>query len=229
MTIDTNKEFRDAFSHRLSQLLERSGFEDSSGRQVQLATLFGVSAPTIHKWLAGSSLPEPSRWPLICETLHCTLDELFLGVTLPTSLAGYFEMRILDGVKDCKLVTRRILVESSDRRAQFQNHLLYYVTDNMMEPFVMMGDAVLVDPNNTDPEKSDVMLIAICNHLIVRRVQAMFNGEIMLITDNSRYESELLPKTVPCHDENATGETLPEACPVPRIIGAVVGRALFNR
>ena len=231
MSNDTNKDFRDAFALRFSELLVRGGYPELSGRQAQLANLFGVSAPTMHKWLAGDSLPEPARWSMICSTLKCSLDELFFGhsaasVSVPD---GYCEMRILDGVEHCKLVTRRVMFECTERRMPFRDHLIYRVTDNMMEPFVMQGDAVLVDTNQTDPEKCDVMLIAICNHLIVRRVQARVNGDILLITENSRYESELLPKTVPCHWPDNTGERNPEKCPVPRIIGAVVGRTLLNR
>lgn len=226
---DTTKEFRDAFAARFSELLGKAGFPDVSGRQAQLAALFDVSAATVHKWLSGDSLPESIRWSLICNTLRCSLDELFFGRTSAAVPDGYCEMRLLDGVEHCKLITRQVLFECTERRMPFRDHLIYRVTDNMMEPFVMQGDAVLVDTNQTDPEKCDVMLIAICNHLIVRRVQARVNGDILLITENSRYESELLPKTVPCHWPDNTGEHNPEKCPVPRIIGAVVGRTLLNR
>lgn len=227
MTEMSNQTFRAAFAQRLAYLMKRVGMSTEPGHMQQTATHFSVAVNTLKKWLNGDTIPEPHRWRMICGLLNCSLDDLFFGGDgwLHTPV-GFGELAIIDGIANGKMHTRRVLVEIGDHPLPLQKHVLYQVTDNVMEPFVMSGDMVVVDTSITSPDACSMMLISVCNHLIVRRIQVRLSGEIVLIPENPKYQTETLPNQCGKHAKPPTERELARA---PLMIGAVVGRLLFNR
>ena len=193
-----------------------------SGQISKIAAHFCVSAPTLQKWLKGTSIPEPHRWRDLCTMLQCSLDDLFLGDSSQTPV-GYIEMKIIDGIRNGKLKSRRIMIQTGDQCGLLQGYFLYRVTDDQMDPFVRPGDMVIINPGKNNPEASTMMLFGLSNHFLIRRIQVMVSGEIILIPDNSKYNNEVLLSSSVRHDE------LKDAAAVsPYAIGSVVGRILFN-
>lgn len=224
-----NQEFRSVFSANLIALLKKNGLIVGKTPLTEIAGALDMRVTTLQKWLRAESLPEPHRWRGLCDFFKCTLDELFLGTDVSTrSFPGYSEVKILDGVKNGALISRRILIEHGDRRSTFRNHFLFCVTENCMEPLLIPGDYVIIDPRRNKPDTSSIMLIHVCDRLMIRRIQMRVSGEISLIPENPKYQVESLPDLVQCHNLceplSANAEL---RC--PEIIGSVVGRVLINR
>lgn len=226
---DSNQLFRDAFARRFALLLAKAGISGKGfGRTAQVAANFSVSTATAQKWLSGKSLPEPHRWPEICTFLNCSLDELFFGDQPPFPKHkpdGYLEMKVIAGVEGQTLITRQILVEGLDNNFSFPNHFWFHVNDNTMEPFVMSGDWVLVNPDHQIPEGSSVMLLCVEEHFFIRRVQLRMGGEVVLIPENKKYEAEIVTSIAALGWDGPVSST----GPTPRFVGEVVGRLLVNR
>lgn len=222
-----NQIFRTAFAERFGRLLENIGISGKgAGRITEVASRFNVSEATAHKWLSAKAIPEPHRWKDICDLLNCSLDELFFGVSPFLACAvpnGYIELKIIDGIHETQMITRRVLIEAGTKGFEFDGHYLFKVNDNAMEPFVMMGDWVVVNNKPAIPINSGISLLCIGSRFYIRRVQVRLGGDIVLIPENKRYESEVV--TSMAHI-NCSGFVDPT---VPRFIGEVVGRLLVHR
>lgn len=52
--------------------------------QVSLATVLGVSQPTIAAWESGAGCPRADKLPEIADALNCTIDALYGREVFPT-------------------------------------------------------------------------------------------------------------------------------------------------
>ena len=212
--------FREAFARRLSRALDQMGApKHGSGRVEFLAELAGVSMASAQKWLSAHTLPELHRLDDLCFKMGCSIVELFSDEASPIKTARglpfLYELTFIEGVdEDGKLLQRKILVESDDRRSPYRGLSFFRVSDSLMEPFLMSGDLAVLNLEMIDPEANSIMLIKYGAHLMVRRVQVTLQGDTLLIPENSKYSSETVP---PGHD----GKSI-------EFVGAVVGRVLFG-
>jgi SOS-response transcriptional repressor LexA len=69
------------FAERLNMALDLAGIpQKGKGRQIQLASLFGVSQESARKWLEGASFPDTKRIPEIARKLNINAQWLLSGV-----------------------------------------------------------------------------------------------------------------------------------------------------
>lgn len=227
----TQDDFRRDFSQRFNQHLSRLGLpETGAGRVTEAAKLFEVSITTAQKWLSGAALPEPGRWPEICEVLKCSIEDLLFNPEQRSHVIplGFTEVMIIDLI-DGEKHERRILIEDKKGGPDLflSEHLIIHgIYDNCMEPYAMSGDYIVCDRNNRNLRMNSVMLLRFNNETIVRRIQNLLDGRIVLICENSRYQ----PETVDA-DRFIDSSNIASISDLSKIeiIGTVVGRLLINR
>lgn len=211
------------FAARLNALLDSAGAPSTGfGRSKHLAGLVEVGVSTAGKWLVGSSIPEIERLLQLCRIFNCTLNDLFgQSVQPPVAPAepppnggSHVVGPILAELAphNGREPTLAIFREAADITKGIDIYL-HKIDSNVMEPFVIAGDWVALQP--VSEVFSDGVYV-FCNgpRVYVRRVQPQASGGFRLLTENHRYQ----PETV---DLSTNSEV--------RVVGRVVARILIGR
>lgn len=61
-----------------------------------------------------------------------------------------------------------------------------------MEPTLRDGDVLMVDTSVTEVQSSRIYVLDVDGALLVKRIQRMLNGSYRVISDNARYEAEVI-------------------------------------
>jgi phage repressor protein C with HTH and peptisase S24 domain len=83
-----------------------------------------------------------------------------------------------------------------------------------MEPTLRDGDVLMVDTSVTEVQSSRIYVLDVDGALLVKRIQRMLNGSYRVISDNPRYEAEVIE---------------PSARAPLRIVGEVVWQSGLSR
>lgn len=221
--------FRKLFSHNLGVALDRAGVKASGfGRVKEVGLKFGVSTTSAQKWLTGSALPEMQKLPEICETLCCSLNDLFYGFDRTIATA--------DSTAPDPKTTIRVLTNTNERAAHVSKEMFsqfwwragltaFQVDDDMMEPFVIEREYVFFEQITPAEHLNGVYVLLHNGTYMVRRIQETLNQSILVICENKRFT----PQDVPLDRVRINGPELAlvEANFVT-IVGRVVGRMLMR-
>lgn len=78
----------------------------------------------------------------------------------------------------------------SDLRAEAPNLALITADGDSMEPTIRNGDLLLVDLGQTRVKKDSIYILRLDDLLIAKRLQWMFDGSLMIRSDNSAYADQ---------------------------------------
>jgi phage repressor protein C with HTH and peptisase S24 domain len=166
--------------------------EPSRDRVVALAGAAGVSV----SWLAQGEGPEPSLSVLGAhgrETPRLTSSDGPSFLVLPkiavAAAAGA-------GRPQPESATNFIGFRHDWLKANFgldpQDILLETVVGDSMEPHIHNGDILLVNSTDLTFRNFGIYVIIVRDERLVKRVQRKFDGSLILISDNAKYQPEII-------------------------------------
>ena len=135
---------------------------------------------TLHRYRAGRELPSSALVSLARAT-GVRLEWLATGegpmqgehpvVTAPAAPPGYVLLPLVEA----------------------QNLALLTASGDSMDPTIRDGDLLLVDISARRIEGSRIYVLAIGGALMVKRIQLRLDGSVVVKSDNTIYESEVVP------------------------------------
>jgi len=164
--------------------------EPSRDRLVALAGAAGVTV----SWLAQGEGPEPSLVALTArghDTSHLVTSDgppfLVLPKIAVSAAAGA-------GRQSAASETNFIGFRHDWLKTSFglepQDILLETVVGDSMEPHIHNGDILLVNATDQTFRNFGIYVITVRDERLVKRVQRKFDGSLILISDNGRYQPE---------------------------------------
>lgn len=210
----------------------------SAGGPGEVAKRAGVPLSTLGGYLAGGEMKLSSAMA-IAEAAGVRLDWLALGIepmsgservagrdegsgcalvlSPGTVLIDRHEARAAAGntgaLTDTGVIDRVVFSESWVRtvlRRKPQNLAILEAAGDSMEPTIRDGDVIMIDVAVEDLVSGRIYVVELAGELLVKRIQRRVNGNLLVLSDNSRYPPEEVPAEA--------GKRL-------RIIGEVVWRA----
>jgi phage repressor protein C with HTH and peptisase S24 domain len=165
--------------------------EPSRDRLVALAGTAGVSVA----WLAQGEGPEPDLGRLDARTLGPDLSrsdkaQFHLLPKVAEAVAAGSGQQTANGA------TEFIGFRHDWLRATFSREpehiILETAIGDSMEPQIGNGDLLLVDTTDQTVRNFGVYVIELGAERLVKRVQRKFDGSLILISDNTRYQPEMI-------------------------------------
>jgi phage repressor protein C with HTH and peptisase S24 domain len=192
---------------RIAELVKNAGGPSAAARIV------GMSREQVSKWAAGDARPPLFAIAMLCDAADTSLDWIVFGPPFQPSLAAKSgvparggdvvrvplynvlasagpgarteAVKILERLPFSKALLDQIGVRESDV------HFIRARGDSM-EPTIEDGAIVLIDTSNGRISVDGIYAIAMGDDVRIKRIGRGFDGKIVLISDNERYESETL-------------------------------------
>lgn len=133
-----------------------------------------------------------SRLPVPTDALE--LDFVMVPRYDVRASAGYGAIINSEQVVDYLAFKREWVV--NDLRAEAPNLALITADGDSMEPTIRNGDLLLVDLSQTRVKKDSVYILRLDDLLIAKRLQWMFDGSLMVRSDNPAYTDQVVTKDV---------------------------------
>ncbi len=203
----------------------------------RLARATGVSPSAFRKWLKGEAEPSRDRLVALAGTAGVSLAWLAQGEGPEPDLVGLdarargpdgpgsdrAQFHLLPKVAEAAAAgsgqqhvdgaTEFMGFRHDWLRATFNREprdiILETAIGDSMEPQIGNGDLLLVDTTDQTFRTFGVYVIELRDERLVKRVQPRFDGSLILISDNTRYQAETIP---------------PEIATDVRVIGRVIWR-----
>lgn len=184
-------------TERLRMVVQRSG-----GTK-QVAARAGIALSTLGAYLAGGEMKLTTAMQL-CEACDVSMAWL-VGDESPAGLEGggdptsrYVPVRCLQpegtpGAMLDHLMFSSVWLRSQLNRAP-EDLLAFEVQGKAMEPTVNQGDLLLVDTSASTIASLDMHVIDIGGELLVRRLERVLDGGIIIRTDNDRFPPQVISK-----------------------------------
>lgn len=188
------------------EVLERLKKANKARTNKELAEILGFSSSNISTWLQRNTIP----YKEICETSIST------GVSSKWLLTGegeakegvaeYInvpEYRIEASAGHGSLVedetpSQYIAIKKSSLAASgvnTSNLIIMYARGDSMEPTIYSGDPLFVDRNATSiAPDGGIYIFNYGTDVFVKRLQMTFTGDVLVISDNTKYPSQTIPK-----------------------------------
>jgi phage repressor protein C with HTH and peptisase S24 domain len=183
--------------------------EPSRDRLVALATTAGVSVA----WLAQGEGPEPDLVSLDARAHSPNLSGadkaqfLLLPKVAAVAVAAGSGQQPVDGATEFIGFRHDWLRTTFNRRAE--DVILETAVGDSMAPQIGNGDLLLVDTTDQTVRNFGIYVLEVRDERLVKRVQRKFDGSLILISDNNRYQPE---------------EIAPDAAREIRVVGRVIWR-----
>jgi phage repressor protein C with HTH and peptisase S24 domain len=187
----------------------------------RLAKATGVSPSAFRKWLKGEAEPSRDRLVALAGAAGVTVSWLAQGEGPEPSLVvlgarGEEAAYLVNSDGPSFLVLPKLAVsaaagagrQSSQSATNFigfrhdwlqasfglepQDILLETVVGDSMEPNIHSGDILLVNATDQTFRNFGIYVITVRDERLVKRVQRKFDGSLILISDNQRYQPEII-------------------------------------
>jgi phage repressor protein C with HTH and peptisase S24 domain len=191
----------------------------------RLARATGVSPSAFRKWLKGEAEPSRDRLVALAGTAGVSVAWLAQGegpepdlVSLdararsPDLAAGAERSQFHLLPKTAKAAAAGSGEHTSDGATEFigfrhdwlratfnrepDDVILETAIGDSMEPLIGNGDLLLVDTTDQSVRNFGVYVIELRTERLVKRVQRKFDGSLILISDNTRYQPEVITPDV---------------------------------
>jgi phage repressor protein C with HTH and peptisase S24 domain len=182
--------------------------EPSRDRLVALANTAGVSVA----WLAQGEGPEPDLVSLDARAHSPNLSgadkaQFLLLPKVAVAAAAGAGQQPVDGATEFIGFRHDWLRATFNRKAE--DVMLETAVGDSMAPLIGNGDLLLVDTTDQTVRNFGVYVLEVRDERLVKRVQRKFDGSLILISDNTRYQPE---------------EIAPHLAREVRIVGRVIWR-----
>ncbi|MHB8544077.1 MAG: LexA family protein [Leptospirales bacterium] len=194
-----NENFKESFSFRLRKALAQTGIS-GHGSQTWLADIMGVSQSSARKWVMGQTLPEIEKVVLLADKLQVRLEWLISGRGCMTK----------DEMKEEQIVWVPVIswedipewLNSSMRKDVVKTDEVPFsekvgsdtfavvMQGTSMEPDIMDGDVVVVDPGHPWHHQ-DYVLASAGDHTETIRKVILEGGKPVLTLSNPKYPSQV--------------------------------------
>lgn len=199
----------DTFRENFNIALDTAGFPALHyGRQVEVASRFGISTSAARKWVMGECIPDWANLILIADTLGVSVDsllgrgtsnELTSMVSIPIGVVDQQSSVNSEWIKQKSNVQFEADWLESGMRLKHNNLQLMVVTGDSMSPTLDGNDIVFVDTesvkNLDEFEDNAIYLFKHKGRPLLRRVQVNFDETFGLNCDNAKFPSSVVPKT----------------------------------
>ena len=219
---DAKARFKLEFARRFNQFLTAAGApRTGKGRIEFVVNMFHEAPTTSQKWLTGSTIPEPHKWPFIAEQLGRSLDD-FLGKSSGVrSSPAKITMKLNNVVKLPQSGDATVWLEknfASQYGVTQNNADLIQVSGDAMSPVLNDGDYVIIDNSVTEIDDNAIYVLKHGKSTLIRRIQVMVRSNTLaLMCENNRYAKEELNQS----EITFSGLSSPEGL---QLIGKVVAR-----
>ena len=184
-------------------------------KQKELAEILKVSLPTMNHYESGKRAPSSELLSQIAKTLGCDPGWLLTGEgqaeknevlpnePIPSSLLNDFVLlpryNIESSVAGGSVIHSEQIVDhlafklswvSKEIGTDPNNLLLIHSVGDSMEPTLCSGDLLLVDRNKARMKGDGIYLINFDNGLIVKRLEWMMDGTVVIRGDNTSVSRE---------------------------------------
>lgn len=191
------------FSTALNEILDRRGLPSMNhGRVDAFAALMGNRpSSTVHRWIAGRSVPSIDTLLEMAQVLDCSLDELFGRSIEPSRIpvvnATYFSDSLTANIQ-----VPQVLIDRRNRVGPFG---ILRVSGNEMDGLLSNNDWAIFDMGQTEICSSCCYVLEVAGKMIVRRLRVSMSQRIEVLCDNTFYPPETLERSqfVP-YDEKQT-------------------------
>jgi phage repressor protein C with HTH and peptisase S24 domain len=202
---------KSAFVERLKTILRHWPSAD------RLARAAGVSPSAFRKWLRGEAEPSRERLVALARATGVGIAWLAGGEGAEPAFEPAADDRRRTGGRESteeadrnQFVTLPAPPGSADSEAarafialrqdwvrtvlgvEPSQLLLETMADEAMSPTIRDGNALLIDTTDRTMRNSGIYLMEIDGHRLVRRVQRKHDGSLVLISDNSAYQPDLV-------------------------------------
>jgi phage repressor protein C with HTH and peptisase S24 domain len=180
--------------------------EPSRDRLVALAGTAGVSVA----WLAQGEGPEPDLVSLDARARSpdgpgSERAQFLLLPKVPEAAAAGSGHQTVNGATEFIGFRHDWLRGAFSREPE--DIILETAIGDSMEPHIGNGDVLLVDTTDRTVRNFGIYVIEVRAERLVKRVQRKFDGSLILISDNTRYQAETIAPDI-----------APEVCVVGRVI-----------
>lgn len=198
----------DGFEERISVLADQAGSASA------LARMAGVSESVVRKWRGGTS--EPSRPNLIALARATDVSLAWLvagegpmhlskqdvrstqsgGIEEEFALIPGYNIQVAAGqgaFPDQEQPTRKLAFRHKWLRYKGLNEkdlVLVFAKGDSMEPTISDNNTLMIDTSQRDLMDGSIYVIRTNSHLIVKRVQTLWNKGILLLSDNKEYKEQ---------------------------------------
>ena len=99
-------------------------------------------------------------------------------------------------VVESEQVLERLAFVKQWVNAHHQPSDLFLITaqGHSMVPTIYEGDILLVDKSRKRPSDDGIYILSVDHELIAKRLQRMFDGSVMIVSDNKAYTEQLVPQ-----------------------------------
>jgi phage repressor protein C with HTH and peptisase S24 domain len=164
----------------------RAGRELPSSALVSLARATGVRL----EWLATGEGPMQGENPVVTAPKPPP-GYVFLPLVEARAAAGNHGGLSSDNIVDFIAFSEGYVRQTLHRNPQ--NLALLTASGDSMDPTIRDGDLLLVDTSARRIEGSRIYVLAIGGALMVKRIQLRLDGSVVVKSDNTIYESEVVP------------------------------------
>jgi phage repressor protein C with HTH and peptisase S24 domain len=184
-------------------------------KQKELANILNVSLPTMNHYESGKRAPNSELLSQIAKTLDCDpgwlltgegqaeKKEVLLSDPIPSSTLNDFVLvpryNIESSVSGGSVIHSEQIVDhlafkkswiNKELGTDPKNLLLIYSIGDSMEPTFRSGDLLLVDRNKAQMKGDGIYLINFDDGLIVKRLEWMMDGTVVIRGDNTSVSRE---------------------------------------
>ena len=184
-------------------------------KQKELANILNISLPTMNHYESGKRAPNSELLSQIAKTLGCDpgwlltgegqaeKKEVLLNEPIPSSSLNDFVLvpryNIESSASGGSVINSEQLVDhlafkkswvSKELGTDPKNLLLIYSIGDSMEPTFSSGDLLLVDRNKARMKGDGIYLINFDDGLIVKRLEWMMDGTMVIRGDNTSVSRE---------------------------------------
>ncbi len=202
---ENNSEALKSLSERIRKCAEMVGSGDN------LAKKAGIPRRTLETYLAGKSEPKALRLAAIIEASGVSAIWLLTGKgpVMPGSttasaedmndefalIPGYnIEVAAGEGVFPSEeKQTRKLAFRHRWLRYRGlspENLVLVFARGDSMEPTISNNNTLMIDTTQRDLNDGQIYVIRTDGHLIVKRIQKLWNKGILLLSDNKEYKEQ---------------------------------------
>ena len=165
----------------------RAGRELPSSALVSLARATGVRL----EWLATGEGPMLQCDIQVSSALNPPPGYVFLPLVEARAAAGNHGGLRSDNIVDFIAFSEGYVRQTLHRNPQ--NLALLTASGDSMDPTIRDGDLLLVDTSARRIEGSRIYVLAIGGALMVKRIQLRLDGSVVVKSDNTIYEPEVVP------------------------------------
>lgn len=192
---------------RIAELVKNAGGPSAAGRTV------GMSREQVAKWAAGDARPPLFAIAMLCDATDTSLDWLAFGPPFQPSLSarsgvparGADVSRVPlynvqasagPGVRNdsAQIVERLPFSKALLDQLGVRESNVHFIRarGDSMEPTIEDGSIVLIDTSVDRVSVDGIYAIIMGEDVRIKRIGRGWEGKIVLISDNERYESETL-------------------------------------